>query len=80
MKLAVAHRAQPTAATLASAEAYLSRDDAGLGAGACSMLGYGATADNYAALGRLIRAGAEARGPGALHDVVGMVTRRGGRR
>lgn len=80
MKLSVSHRAQPTAATLASAAAYLERDDAGLGAGACSMLGYGATADNYAALGRLVRAGAAALGEDtAIAEVVAMVRRRGRR-
>ena len=80
MKLSISHPAQPSAATLASARIYLARDDAGLGSGACSMLGFDATTENYAALGRLVRAGAAALGEDtAIAEVVAMVRRRGRR-
>lgn len=76
MKLSVSHPAQPSRAVEAANE-YMTRDDAGLGAGACSLLGYGATPANYAALGRIIRAGIEAMGEerARLH-VIEMATRR----
>lgn len=78
MKLTTAHGAQPSPVTVQAARAYLERDDAGLGSGACSLLGWGATAENYAALGRLIRAGIEAMGEeqAALHIVEMMKRRR----
>jgi hypothetical protein len=77
VKLSVSHPAQPSPVTVQAARAYLERDDASLGSGACSLLGWGATAENYAALGRLIRAGVAAMGEeqAALH-VVEMMKRR----
>lgn len=79
MKLATAHPAQPSAAE-DDARAYLARDDGGLGAGACALLGNDARPDNYAALGRIIRAGIVALGEErARAEVLAMAQRRGRR-
>lgn len=82
MKLQVSHDAQPSAVTLEQARDYLKRDDAGLGAGMCTILAagigsHGAGPANYAALGRLVRAGIEAMGEEqAVLHVIEMMKRR----
>jgi hypothetical protein len=55
-------KAHPASA-VDEARDYLAKDAGGLGSGACSLLGSGAGPANYAALGRIIRAGIEALGP-----------------
>ncbi|NUP08417.1 MAG: hypothetical protein HOW73_20395 [Polyangiaceae bacterium] len=75
MKLELEHPAQPSRLD-ENVAFYLSRDDGGLGSGACSMLANDATTENYDALGKIIRAGLQALGESRSKDLVTAMARR----
>ena len=72
MKLAQAHPAQPSATP---ARAYLASDDRALAVNILGAMSVEPRAPNFAALGRIIRAGVAALGEAELEAVL----RRGGR-
>jgi hypothetical protein len=77
VRLTTAHPAQPTGID-AEADALLRQDDAGLGLGAVMMLAAGGpNRPNFAALGRLIRAGIAALGATQARAEVVAMARRG---